>query len=135
MKKILHFLLHILVVRFAVLPPTGHLSFGSEIRSPACPPNKKKVESSGTEAVSSCVDLVNDDVMRAMHILSNPPTTTCKNTTVVQGLAVCEDDLPEDCLIWRYFHLISRSLTHLPHLPHLSYLSHLMTISSYDLIS
>ena len=43
-----------------------------------CPTNKKR----GLDG--TCVDLENEDVMRAMHMLANPPTTTCNNVTVVQ---------------------------------------------------
>ena len=65
---------------------------------PQCPTNHKvKVSADGS---ISCVQLENEDVIRAMHFLAKPPKTTCQRTTVVQGISVCEDDMPQDCLIW-----------------------------------
>ena len=48
----------------------------------------------------NCVSLENIDVMRAMHMLANPPRVICKKETVIQGISVCEDNLPKDCIIW-----------------------------------
>jgi hypothetical protein len=35
-----------------------------------------------------------------MHFMAYPPRVQCKKETVIQGISVCEDDLPSDCLIW-----------------------------------
>jgi len=48
----------------------------------------------------SCTSIETEDVIRAMHWLADPPKTSCKKTTTIQGIAVCEDNLPKDCVIW-----------------------------------
>ena len=59
-----------------------------------CTPGRKKASN------GDCIELEDADVMRAMNMLAHPPPTTCKNVTIIQGIGVCEDDLPQDCLIW-----------------------------------
>ena len=64
--------------------------------SKRCPPGKKEEQlGSGT-----CVSLVNHDILSSVYWMASPPTTNCSKITTVQGIAVCEDNLPEDCLIW-----------------------------------
>ena len=48
----------------------------------------------------TCIQLNNHDVLRAISWLAAPPLVSCKKMTTVQGIAVCEDDLPKDCIIW-----------------------------------
>jgi hypothetical protein len=50
--------------------------------SPKCFPGTK-LSSNKT----ACVSLTNDDVVRALHAVADPPVTTCKNITTVQDLA------------------------------------------------
>lgn len=63
-----------------------------------CLPGTKKNPSDSTGP--SCVSLENRDVMSAMHFMAYPPRVKCNKETVIQGLSVCEDDLPPNCLIW-----------------------------------
>ena len=69
------------------------LSFTSQNQT--CIPGTKMDFQSKT-----CIPIETIDVNRAMNWLSNPPRTTCQNVTTVQGLSVCEDNLPKDCVIW-----------------------------------
>ena len=46
---------------------------------------------------SDCVNLKTIDIMRSVKFLDSPPVTSCKYEKVVQGLAVCTDNLPKDC--------------------------------------
>lgn len=57
----------------------------------SCNPGFKSAESG-----SFCVDIDNRDVLGAIHWLSSPPTapTSCRNTTRIQGIDICEDFLP-----------------------------------------
>jgi hypothetical protein len=72
------------------------LSILCEAASKTCPPGKKE----GLLGNGTCVSLDNHDIISSVHWMASPPTTTCNNITTVQGIAVCEDNLPEDCLIW-----------------------------------
>ena len=47
-----------------------------------------------------CISLENSDVSRALHWLAVPPKAKCAKLTTVQGIDVCEDQLPKNCLIW-----------------------------------
>ena len=79
----------LLIVALAVFVHSGDAS-------KRCPPGKKEERlGSGT-----CISLVNHDVISSVHWMASPPTTICSNITTVQGIAVCEDNLPKDCLIW-----------------------------------
>jgi hypothetical protein len=58
---------------------------------------------------STCVDFTNQDVLGAIHWLSDPPRTphTCLKLSIAQGIAVCEDFLPspltkETCNIFSF---------------------------------
>lgn len=59
-----------------------------------CGPSTKKA------ANGTCISLSNYDVYRAISWLAKPPQSTCKNITTVQDIAVCEDHLPKDCVVW-----------------------------------
>lgn len=59
-----------------------------------CGPNTKASQN------GTCIPLSNYDVIRAIHWLAKPPAVTCKKITIVQDIAVCEDHLPKDCVIW-----------------------------------
>ena len=63
-----------------------------------CEPGFKNTTGSG----SKCVSLTNDDVYRSLHWLAEPPKTTCKKITTIQGISVCEDHLKPagQCNIW-----------------------------------
>ena len=47
-----------------------------------------------------CVTLANEDVIRAVHWLADPPKVKCAKVTTVQGIDVCEDALTSKCLVW-----------------------------------
>jgi hypothetical protein len=53
---------------------------------------------------TGCVSINNEDVLRAMHFLTHPPSTVCRSPNVVAGVTVCEDKLPVqksgECNIW-----------------------------------
>lgn len=60
-----------------------------------------KVCGPGTkETTGSCVSIENNDVLRSLNWMTTPPTKSCKKINTIQGIAVCEDNLPKDCLIW-----------------------------------
>ena len=68
-----------------------------------CGPGWKENETDGEK----CIQITNEDVMRSLNWLSDPPAApesqTCQKLTKVQGMSVCEDHLPknvEDCNIW-----------------------------------
>lgn len=48
----------------------------------------------------TCISVTNYDVYRAMNWLAKPPQVACKNITTIQDIAVCEDELPKDCVVW-----------------------------------
>jgi hypothetical protein len=47
-----------------------------------------------------CVSLQNTDITTALNWMASPPTSKCDKLTTVQGISICEDNLPKDCLIW-----------------------------------
>jgi len=47
-----------------------------------------------------CITLANEDVIRAVHWLADPPKVKCAKVTTVQGIDVCEDGMKSKCLIW-----------------------------------
>ena len=61
-----------------------------------CPIGQKNV-SEGSEV---CTPIVNSDVAASLNWMASPPTANCSKVTTVQGIAVCEDNIPEKCLIW-----------------------------------
>ena len=62
----------------------------------SCGPGKRR----GTDGV--CVDIDSADVMRGLQWVGNASRTTCNKETVIDGISVCEDNLPPDgqCTIW-----------------------------------
>jgi hypothetical protein len=65
--------------------------------TPNCGPSQKRL------ADGTCGLLTDDDVLRGIHFLANPPRTQCKNITIAQDLGVCEDKLPKppkQCVVW-----------------------------------
>lgn len=58
-----------------------------------CGPGKK-------ETAGGCVGIDNNDVLRSVNWMATPPTTACNKITTIQGIAVCEDNITKDCLIW-----------------------------------
>lgn len=61
-----------------------------------CPPGTKEqpLES------KKCVSLQNTDITTSLNWMASPPTSKCDKLTTVQGISICEDNLPKDCLIW-----------------------------------
>jgi hypothetical protein len=52
------------------------------------------------ETTSGCVSIDNNDVLRSLNWMTTPPIKGCKKINAIQGIAVCEDNIPKDCLIW-----------------------------------
>ena len=68
----------------------------------SCLPNFKRSD-------NSCVPLENEDVYRGLHFTAHPlkKSVPCRNLTTVQGIAVCEDLIPDanssggdGCVVW-----------------------------------
>lgn len=58
-----------------------------------CKTGQKKVN-------GTCLPLEDEDVMRSMHWLAHPNKQRCQRITMAQDLAVCEDNLPKECVVW-----------------------------------
>ena len=71
-----------------------HIASG--LRDKPCGPGTKE----GPDKGGSCVSLVSDDITHSLNWMANPPSSNCSKVTTVQGIAVCEDNMPRDCLIW-----------------------------------
>jgi hypothetical protein len=61
-----------------------------------CPPGKKEHPIGSKK----CGSLQNTDITTALNWMASPPTSKCDKLTTVQGISICEDNLPKDCLIW-----------------------------------
>lgn len=79
----------------AVFSLTHDLIVSGLVRK-TCGPGTKE----GSARNGSCVTLVNDDITHSLNWMASPPSSNCSKVTTVQGIAVCEDNMPKDCLIW-----------------------------------
>lgn len=68
----------------------------SQLSAKACGVGEKE-ESAGS---GKCVSIVNDDMAYSLNWMANPPQSKCQKLTTIQGIAVCEDNMPKKCLIW-----------------------------------
>lgn len=68
-------------------------SISAATQPKSCGPNFKEKD-------GDCVPVTDEDVIRGMHWLAHPPKSKCQRLTTVQDLAVCEDDLPQECVVW-----------------------------------
>jgi hypothetical protein len=63
---------------------------------PVCGPGTKAT----IESPDQCTGITTHDVLGAMHGLTSPPTTVCKNQIKIQGIPVCQDRIsPNECTV------------------------------------
>jgi hypothetical protein len=63
---------------------------------PVCGPGTKAT----IESPDQCMGITTHDVLGAMHGLTSPPTTVCKNQIKIQGIPVCQDRIsPNECTV------------------------------------
>ena len=94
MKFAWRLLIVLLCVRIGILK--GQKARPDYTGANSCGPGKRRA------ANSTCVEIDENDVMRGIQWVGNPSRTSCQNEKVVDGISVCEDDLPADgkCTIW-----------------------------------
>ena len=63
--------------------------------SKACGPGKKD-DNKGNQ---TCISIDNNDVSHSLNWMAHPPSSICNKITTVQGIDVCEDNMPKNCQI------------------------------------
>lgn len=47
-----------------------------------------------------CIQITNNDILASINWLALPPRTECNKISSINGINICEDNIPKKCVIW-----------------------------------